>query len=94
MDTMGGIDTISQRELRNSSGSVLRRVAAGETLLVTNNGVPAAMLVPVPATRLDRLIAEGRVIPASLPFDVDALPPRVKSSLSTEQVIDELRGDH
>jgi len=38
--------TISQRQLRNDSGSVMRRVSAGESFVVTSNGRPVADLVP------------------------------------------------
>ncbi|MEP6464037.1 MAG: type II toxin-antitoxin system prevent-host-death family antitoxin [Frankiaceae bacterium] len=38
---------LSQRELRNDSGGVLRAVEAGETFIVTRNGVPAAELRPL-----------------------------------------------
>jgi prevent-host-death family protein len=37
---------ISQRELRNDSGAIMRRVAEGERFVVTRNGVPIADLVP------------------------------------------------
>lgn len=37
---------ISQRELRNDSGDVLRRVEAGEQITVTRRGVPVVDLVP------------------------------------------------
>lgn len=40
-------ETLSQRELRNRSGEVLRRVAAGESFVLTNNGVPVGRLVPI-----------------------------------------------
>lgn len=43
--------TITQRELRNDSAAVLREVQAGQTLLVTRNGVPVAELRPVPPRR-------------------------------------------
>ena len=88
------VESISHREMRNNSGSILRRVAAGESLLVTNDGVPAALLVPVPTSPLEQLIAQGEVAPSSVPFDVDALPPPVTSSVPTEQIIDDDRGDH
>ena len=39
--------TINQRELRNASGAVLREVQAGQTLIVTRNGVPIAELRPI-----------------------------------------------
>jgi len=38
--------TISQRELRNESGMIMRRVEQGETFTVTRNGKPVADLVP------------------------------------------------
>lgn len=41
------IAQISQREMRNDSGAVLRRVEAGEVLEVTRRGVPVARLVPL-----------------------------------------------
>jgi prevent-host-death family protein len=46
--------TIPQRELRNDTAAVLRRVEAGETVRITSNGRPVADLVPVerPATYL------------------------------------------
>ena len=40
-------EEISQRELRNSSGEILRRVDAGETFVITRNGVPVAELGPL-----------------------------------------------
>jgi len=43
--------TISQRELRNDSGAILREVQAGQTIIVTRNGVPVADLRPVPQRR-------------------------------------------
>lgn len=37
---------ISQRELRNDSGTIMRRVEHGESFTVTRNGTPVADLVP------------------------------------------------
>lgn len=42
---------ITQRELRNDSGAVLREVQAGARFIVTRNGTPVAELRPVPARR-------------------------------------------
>lgn len=52
---------ISQRELRNDSGAVLRDVQAGQTIVVTRNGVPVAELRPVSPRRFvsRALIAEA-----------------------------------
>ena len=38
---------ISQRELRNDSGEIMRRLDAGETFVVTRNGVPVGELLPL-----------------------------------------------
>ena len=43
--------TITQRQLRNDSGAILREVQAGEHLTVTRNGTPVAELRPVAARR-------------------------------------------
>jgi prevent-host-death family protein len=43
--------TITQRELRHHCGAVLRDVQAGQTLIVTRNGVPVAELRPIPPRR-------------------------------------------
>ena len=39
--------TITQRELRNSSGEIMRRLEAGETFVVTRAGKPVGELGPV-----------------------------------------------
>lgn len=38
---------ISQRELRNESGAVMRALDDGEEFIVTRNGVPVGRLVPM-----------------------------------------------
>jgi prevent-host-death family protein len=38
---------ITQRELRNDSGAILRAVESGETFIVTRNGTPIAELHPL-----------------------------------------------
>ena len=43
--------TITQRELRNECAAVLREVQAGQTLIVTRNGVPVAELRPIQLRR-------------------------------------------
>lgn len=39
--------TITQRELRNDSGAVLRAAEQGEEFIVTRNGTPIARLTPL-----------------------------------------------
>jgi prevent-host-death family protein len=38
---------ITQRELRNQSGDIMRELDAGETFIVTRNGVPVGELTPL-----------------------------------------------
>lgn len=58
---------ISQRELRNDSGAVLRAVDAGETFVVTRNGTPTAELRPIRKPRFvprPELLEGARKLPA------------------------------
>jgi prevent-host-death family protein len=43
--------TIAQRDLRNDNAKVIEAVAAGESFVVTRNGVPVAELRPIRPTR-------------------------------------------
>ena len=56
--------TVTHREMRNNSGEILRAVAAGETVQVTNNGQIAAIISPPDSASLDRLVAQGQARPA------------------------------
>lgn len=58
---LGMAETISQREPPNDSGAGLRRVQAGQTLVVTRNGVAVAELRPLAGRRFvpRELIAEA-----------------------------------
>jgi prevent-host-death family protein len=49
------------RQLRDSLTATLRRVRMGETIEVTHHGAPVAVLSPVPADRIDRLVVAGDV---------------------------------
>ena len=43
--------TIAQRELRNDNARVIKAVAAGETFVITRNGIPVAELRPIRTNR-------------------------------------------
>lgn len=38
---------ITQRELRNDSGEIMRKLDEGETFVITRNGVPVGELTPL-----------------------------------------------
>ena len=61
------------RELRREASAILRRVAAGETVEVTDRGRPVAVLLRSMPTGLDRLEREGLLRRAE--GDLLALPP-------------------
>jgi len=77
-----GTGRVGVRELRQNLSVYLRRVKDGETLEVTENGQPVAVLAPLPVKEmgiLDRMIAEGRATPAKgnlmeILRDLPALP--------------------
>jgi len=71
-------DRVGVRELRQNLSVYLERVIAGERLEVTDRGNPVAVLIPIQpgATLVERLVAEGRAIPATRdPSTLSALPP-------------------
>ena len=85
--------TITHRELRNDSAAVLARVAAGEELLVTNNGEPVAYLVPVSASVRHRLVAAGRLRPRLGPLKLRQLGPPQVSDVDPQLDLDDDRGN-
>ena len=58
---------ISQRELRNDSGEIMRKLDEGETFIVTRNGVPVGELTPLRRRRFvaaEAALALFRTAPA------------------------------
>jgi prevent-host-death family protein len=47
------------RELRDNLTAAVRRVRAGETVEVTHDGAPVAVLTGIPPRKVDRLILVG-----------------------------------
>ncbi|MGH9300970.1 MAG: type II toxin-antitoxin system Phd/YefM family antitoxin [Acidimicrobiales bacterium] len=85
--------TINHRELRNHSSDVLRDVAAGEIIEVTNHGELAAVLVPPALSTFERLVVAGKVrLPAESATDFREIH-RIKSAQSTAEIISDVRGD-
>jgi prevent-host-death family protein len=76
--------TISQRELRNDSGTIMRRVEQGESFTVTRNGTPVADLVPHDAGVVGRR-------PRFVPVEVIAAGAGTLPNWGTREFADELR---
>jgi prevent-host-death family protein len=95
------MDTVTVSELNRQTAKVLDRVKAGESLEISEHGSPVARIMPATPTTgvplLDRLIAQGRAIPASSPGPIPPTPPRddrdkgVSLSTSLAQMRDDER---
>ncbi|OMH23022.1 prevent-host-death family protein [Tersicoccus phoenicis] len=83
-------ESLSQRELRNESGRVLREVSEGRSFVLTNRGVPVGRLVPLDAPAPALTIAR----PAKRVGGWASLSPqRTEDDRSMTVIIDELRED-
>ncbi|HJQ00323.1 MAG TPA: type II toxin-antitoxin system prevent-host-death family antitoxin [Jatrophihabitans sp.] len=84
--------TVTHREMRNNSGEILRAVAAGESVEVTNNGQVAAIITPPAPATVERLVGLGQARPARRPLSDLALIHRRKASVSSAQLLADARG--
>ena len=62
---------ITQRELRNQSGEIMRELDGGETFVVTRNGVPVGELVPLRRHRFIAAEAAVALFRAAPPIEYD-----------------------
>ena len=89
--------SIGARELRQNLSAVLKRVQAGERLVITSRNRPVAELAPLTGQRrtLARLIEEGRATPPAdqsgfadiEPIELEGFPPNALS-----EALDYIRG--
>lgn len=87
------------RDLKNNLSRHLERVKAGETVTVTDRGKPVAKIEPVhELTNFERLLAEGRITPASRPKRPISEHPRPDNAPlppgTIRDLVDEGRGPH
>lgn len=86
------METVSHREMRNRSGEILRRVEAGETVRVSNNGRLAALIVPANVDTIELLVERGHARPARSTPDRLRSVTRSVSEVSSDALRDDLRG--
>ncbi|MES2094958.1 MAG: type II toxin-antitoxin system prevent-host-death family antitoxin [Actinomycetota bacterium] len=86
------MDRVTHREMRNRSGEILRRVEAGESIEVSNNGHPAAIIVPVGGNVLDGLIARGEARRALVGVEALSAITRVATKTTAQELIEDTRG--
>ena len=88
--------TVTKRELNQQTAQVLARVLSGSPVLVTERGVPRWRIEAVDSSAdpVARLLAEGRIIPAS-----ENPPPwperdhRTRTPAEVDALYEEMRGD-
>ena len=80
------------RELRDTLTATVRRVRAGESIEITHDGEPVALLSPLPRGRLDRLIASGEVSPGE-PLDGPFRPRPAKTGKSASEALERDRSE-
>jgi prevent-host-death family protein len=83
---------IGIRELRDTLTSTIRRVQRGEKIEVTHHGTPVAVLAPLPADRIERLLAAGDIAPAK-PLEGALRRYPVTGERSASQAIEDDRAE-
>lgn len=84
--------TITHREMRNNSGEVLRAVAAGETVQVTNGGQVAAVISPPGLSPIELLLTADAIRRATAGGAALRSIKRSTSSLSSREILEDVRG--
>ncbi len=83
---------IGIRELRDTLTATIRRVRNGETLEITHDGEPVAILAPVRGDRIQRLIAGGDVA-APIPLGEPLRRFPVTGEMTASEAIEEDRAE-
>ena len=86
--------SVGIRQLRDNVSALVKRVAAGETIDVTDHGHPVARLVPVRSTSpLAQMLADGRALPAEVDLLDYEIEPRQPGEPLLSQALNDLRRD-
>lgn len=90
--TLCDMRTVTHREMRNQSGDILRHVADGETIQVTNNGQVAALIVPPGTDPLADLVSRGQVrVARTTPSSLRSIVRR-KGTADSQAIVADVRG--
>jgi prevent-host-death family protein len=84
---------VGVRELRQNLSRYLRLVTAGERFEVTEHNLPVAILAPLPSrsSTLERLVAEGRIVPPRLDLTELGAPPKRSVEMTISEALAEQR---
>jgi len=84
------------RELKQQASAVLKRVAGGETIDVTDHGHPVARIVPIRPGVLEQMVLDGHAIEPEgdlLDLASDLGLPAVGGTVLPSSALAELRAD-
>lgn len=91
---MPTVTRIGIRELRDTLTQTIRRVRAGESVAVTHDGKPVALIVPYPEDRIAQLAAEGKVRLPVRPLTYPLPKPGEQTGpMSASEALADDRGD-
>ena len=75
---------ITQRELRNHSGEIMRHLDNGETFVVTRNGVPVGELLPLRRHRFVAAETAVAMFRAAPPVDYERFRADLDTAVSQD----------
>ncbi len=81
--------TVGARELKNHLGEYMRRVKAGEAIIITERGKPIGQILPIPADLTSRLkiMVEAGIIE----WDEQTIPPYSPKAINrSKQLLSDL----
>ena len=83
------------RDLKQNASAVVARVRAGDSLLVTDRGVPVARIIPIGELTLDDRVAMGLATAPTVSLEelLESLPDEPPTTLLSD-ILDELRDDN
>ena len=82
------------RELRDNLTTFMRRVRNGETIEVTHDGEPVALISPHVPSTIDRLVAAGLATAPRRRFDPALITPRPATGpMTASEALEEDRAD-
>ena len=86
-------DGVNVRDLRQNLSVHLKLVKAGRTLRVLERGRPVALLTPLPgnADALERLVSEGRAVPARLSLAELPAPSKTRGRVTASEALRQQR---
>jgi prevent-host-death family protein len=90
-----GESVVGIRELKQNASAVVARVRAGDSLLVTDRGVPVARIIPIGDLTLEDRVAIGQATAPTVSLDelLASLPDDAPTTLLSDTLA-ELREDN